>query len=139
MAGIALHKVMSPVLRKYVETEVQKQYTICRTSHNIHVQTYPNYLPKYSKHDLNYEVINNNRSVPKIRRKPGENIFSIFIALIYKVVHKITPLMKVNYNAEQEIFKIHSIIKSTNFKSFCSSVRLLQNTVYPMLRQARRA
>lgn len=74
LAGICLHSVVSPVLRKYVGQEVQKQYSAVKASNNIDTQTFPKYLKQFNPtyKSLNYEAINNNNKIPKVNRKPGK-------------------------------------------------------------------
>lgn len=64
VVGICLHSVVSPALRQYVASSMKKMYKRLKQSHKIDVQTYPNILQKYPvARLLNYEVINNNRTI----------------------------------------------------------------------------
>ncbi|XP_063416405.1 uncharacterized protein LOC134698047 [Mytilus trossulus] len=65
VVGICLHTIISPVLRTYVEHVVTKLcYSLTRL-HKINQQTFRSYLRRYSSSNtkLNYEAINNNKSV----------------------------------------------------------------------------
>ncbi|VDI11327.1 Hypothetical predicted protein [Mytilus galloprovincialis] len=66
--GICLNSIISPLLRKYVDPIVSNLYSSLVASDSIHTQGYHRYLKNYpgtNRHFLNYESINNNRSVPK--------------------------------------------------------------------------
>lgn len=64
VVGICLHSVLSPALRQYVALNMTKMYKTLKKSHKIDVQIYPNILQKYPvARKLNYEAVNNNRSV----------------------------------------------------------------------------
>ncbi|CAG2237085.1 unnamed protein product [Mytilus edulis] len=62
--GICLHDILSPVLRKYVESEVNQLYTSLVASNYINAQSfncYLKFLPSSGNRCyLNYETINNN-------------------------------------------------------------------------------
>ncbi|WAQ93734.1 FBX11-like protein [Mya arenaria] len=62
ITGLALHNVISPALRPFVEHIALKEYAKYQASDNIHAQTFLNYLKDYppTKKKLNYENINNN-------------------------------------------------------------------------------
>ncbi|XP_076086847.1 uncharacterized protein LOC143057428 [Mytilus galloprovincialis] len=68
--GICLHDILSPVLRKYIESEINQLYTSLVTSNNINAQLYNNgflerYPPSSNGYRLNYETINNNKAFYK--------------------------------------------------------------------------
>ncbi|CAG2199184.1 unnamed protein product [Mytilus edulis] len=70
--GICLQNILSPTLRNFTEPVVLNLYNYMKISHNIDTQTYPNQLQQYPKGRtrLNYEVINNNRTKPRVHKKP---------------------------------------------------------------------
>lgn len=63
---------MAPALRKFTEPITHNLYNVIQSTHLIQTQTYPNQLRKYpsSGRDLNYEAINNNHLIPRVRRQP---------------------------------------------------------------------
>ncbi|VDH97938.1 Hypothetical predicted protein [Mytilus galloprovincialis] len=64
VVGICLHSVLSPALRQYVALNMTKMYKTLKKSYKIDMQIYPNVLQKYPvARNLNYEAVNNNRSV----------------------------------------------------------------------------
>ncbi|XP_053406451.1 uncharacterized protein LOC128559239 [Mercenaria mercenaria] len=71
IVGICLHSVVSPALRQYIPPVVSKLYSNLQQSDQIHTQTYTNYLKQYrtTNKELNYEAINNNAAIPKVRGK----------------------------------------------------------------------
>ncbi|XP_053407472.1 uncharacterized protein LOC123548028 [Mercenaria mercenaria] len=69
IVGVCLHKIISPTLRKYVPQTMQRLYANLKLSDSIDTQTFAHYLRRYTptNKELNYEAINNNSTVPKIR------------------------------------------------------------------------
>ncbi|XP_076087759.1 uncharacterized protein LOC143058181 [Mytilus galloprovincialis] len=68
IVGICLHSIISPLLRSYVDPILSNLYNSLVSRDFIDTQGYHGYLKKYpatNKYFLNYESINNNRSVPK--------------------------------------------------------------------------
>lgn len=65
VVGIALHKVLGPPLRKFVEGVLVELYSKLVSSHSIHTQTYSRHLEKLGKHVLFYKNINKNEKVKK--------------------------------------------------------------------------
>ncbi|CAC5390663.1 unnamed protein product [Mytilus coruscus] len=64
VVGICLHNVVSPALRKYVASSMTKLFNTLKQSYKIDVQMYPNILQNYPvARLLNYEAVNNNRSI----------------------------------------------------------------------------
>ena len=76
MAGIALNKILVPQIRSFVEQEVGKEYNNLKRIHTIHIQTKPHYLKAWptSKDFLNYENINCNDGLPKVK-KHGKYVY----------------------------------------------------------------
>ncbi|XP_063405158.1 uncharacterized protein LOC134688391 [Mytilus trossulus] len=70
--GICIQSVLAPALRKFTEPITHNLYNVIQSTHLIQTQTYPNQLRKYpsSGRDLNYEAINNNHLIPRVRRQP---------------------------------------------------------------------
>ncbi|CAC5416526.1 unnamed protein product [Mytilus coruscus] len=70
--GICIQSVLAPTLRKFTEPVARNLYNVTQNTHGIQTQTYPNQLKKYpsSGRDLNYEAINNNHLIPRVRRQP---------------------------------------------------------------------
>lgn len=71
--GICIQTVLSPTLRNYMEPVVHNLYNSLQKTNGIQTQTYPKQQKKYPKSAktfLNYEAINNNRLIPRVRRKP---------------------------------------------------------------------
>lgn len=64
--GICLHDILSPVLRKYIEPEMNQLYTSLVASNHINAQLYDDYLQSFptgsNGYYLNYETINNNKA-----------------------------------------------------------------------------
>lgn len=68
IVGICLHSIIYPLLRRYVDPVISNLYHSLVSSDSINTQGYHRYLRKYpatNKYFLNYESINNNRSLPK--------------------------------------------------------------------------
>lgn len=83
--GIGIHSVLSPTLRKYIEPVVSNLYNSLQQTHGIQTQTYPKQLRicPTSGRELNYEAINNNSLIPRVRRKPDVNKYD------YKVTNHV--------------------------------------------------
>ncbi|VDI45105.1 Hypothetical predicted protein [Mytilus galloprovincialis] len=65
IAGICLHSVISPVLRKYVDPIISNLYNSLVSSDSIDTQGCHKYLKKYpvtNRYCLSYESINNNKN-----------------------------------------------------------------------------
>ncbi|CAC5407368.1 unnamed protein product [Mytilus coruscus] len=64
--GICLHDILSPVLRKYAESEINQLYTSLVVSNHINAQLYDSHLQSFPSggngYHLNYETINNNKA-----------------------------------------------------------------------------
>ncbi|CAH1253413.1 FBXO11 [Branchiostoma lanceolatum] len=60
VVGCCLHRIITPPLRKYVKSTMQKSYRKMKSSDQIQTQTFPNYIKYYKGHRLNYRNINNN-------------------------------------------------------------------------------
>ena len=58
--GIALHKIVIPQIRPFVDQEVNKEYNECKTSRKIHLQNATNLLERWHRWPLRYENINGN-------------------------------------------------------------------------------
>ncbi|XP_053407449.1 uncharacterized protein LOC123547232 [Mercenaria mercenaria] len=69
IVGVCLHKIISPTLRKYVPQTMQRLYANLKLSDSIDTQTFAHYLRRYTptNKELNYEAVNNNSTIPKIR------------------------------------------------------------------------
>ncbi|XP_076088220.1 uncharacterized protein LOC143058633 [Mytilus galloprovincialis] len=68
IVGICLHSIISPLLRKYVNPIISNLYNSLVSSDSIDTQGYHRYLKKYpatNRYFLNYESINNNRTMNK--------------------------------------------------------------------------
>ncbi|XP_071149400.1 uncharacterized protein [Mytilus edulis] len=65
IVGICLHTIISPVLRTYVVNVVTKLCYSLTSRNKIHKQTYRSFLKRYSPSntELNYEAINNNKTL----------------------------------------------------------------------------
>ncbi|XP_077863500.1 uncharacterized protein LOC144347248 [Saccoglossus kowalevskii] len=64
IVGLCLHNVISPLLRKHVDTELQSVYSSIKSSHNIDQQQYPRQLKTYPPkkgYSLEYKNINKNK------------------------------------------------------------------------------
>ena len=66
IVGLCLHTVLNPVLRKYIEPEINKIYRNLVLRENIQTQSYVQYMKKYPRgrggYTLNYETINYNKT-----------------------------------------------------------------------------
>ncbi|CAC5410688.1 unnamed protein product [Mytilus coruscus] len=64
VVGICLHSILSPYLRKYVDSVVTNLYSSLKLSDQIDIQTKTKYLRTYGAANifLNYEAINNNKA-----------------------------------------------------------------------------
>ncbi|XP_063412664.1 uncharacterized protein LOC134695365 [Mytilus trossulus] len=86
IVGICLHSIISPLLRKYVDPILSNLFSSLVASDFIDTQGYNRYLKKYpatNRYFLNYESINNNRSVPK--KKINNKWINDYQAYDYKV------------------------------------------------------
>lgn len=66
--GICLHNIITPVLRKYVESVMTSLYTSLVNLDQINTQTYPGQLKRHPPQGvhayyLNYDCINNNKAL----------------------------------------------------------------------------
>ena len=65
IVGLCLHTILNPVLRKYIEPEINKIYRNLVSHESIHSQSYVQYMKKYPRgrgYTLNYETINGNKT-----------------------------------------------------------------------------
>lgn len=72
IVGICIHSIISPLLRKYVDHNINNLYTSLVSTDAIQTQGYSTYLQKYPAtniYSLNYESINNNNHLPKKKKK----------------------------------------------------------------------
>ncbi|CAH1274006.1 STIP1 [Branchiostoma lanceolatum] len=69
VVGCCLHRIITPPLRKYVESTMQKSYRNAKSKSRIHTQTFPNHMKSHKGHRLNYHNINNNNN----KHKAAEN------------------------------------------------------------------
>lgn len=81
VVGICLHTVVAPVLRQYVSKFMDQIYnTLIQTPDKINTQVYPNYLKFYPKtgtrHNLNYEAVNNNINAPRLKKPKDYKIYN---------------------------------------------------------------
>ncbi|CAG2200902.1 unnamed protein product [Mytilus edulis] len=70
VVGICLHSILSPTLRKYVEPVVTNLYNSLKLSDQIDKQSCNGYLKMYGAVNvkyLNYNAINNNKTIPSNR------------------------------------------------------------------------
>ncbi|CAG2222178.1 unnamed protein product [Mytilus edulis] len=110
VVGICIHSVISPTLRPYVASVMKSLYSSMQQT--IHNQVYPKHLRKYppTNKDLNYEAVNNNRSIPYI---PGKR-----------------QIANYNYDVQNEVdfSKLFLLTNMANYKGFdhtCDSTALL--------------
>ncbi|XP_078692227.1 uncharacterized protein LOC144922377 [Branchiostoma floridae x Branchiostoma belcheri] len=70
VVGCCLHRILTPTLRQYVKSTMQKYYDRNKKSSNhiLHIQTFDDHIMDYKGHKLNYRNINNNN-----RYKAAEN------------------------------------------------------------------
>lgn len=71
IVGICLHSIISPLLRKYVDPIVSNLYNVLVSRKSFDTQSFNGHLekePPSNKYFLNYESINNNMGVPKIKK-----------------------------------------------------------------------
>lgn len=68
--GICIQSVLAPTLRKFAEPVTRNLYSMIQNTHGIQTQIYPDQLKQYPNagHNLNYEAINNNHLIPRVRR-----------------------------------------------------------------------
>ncbi|XP_053389920.1 uncharacterized protein LOC123546577 [Mercenaria mercenaria] len=112
IVGICLHSVISPALRQYIPPVVSKLYSTLKRTDQIDKQTYAKYLIRYkpTNKELNYEAINNNSAIPKVKGKKD--------------------VQKYNYNVTSDVdltklFMITSMAHYTGFDDTCDSSALL--------------
>ncbi|XP_053406877.1 uncharacterized protein LOC128559416 [Mercenaria mercenaria] len=110
--GICLHSIISPALRQYIPPVVSKLYSTLKRTDQVDKQTYANYLIRYkpTNKELNYEAINNNSAIPKVKGKKD--------------------VQKYNYNVTSDadltkLFMITSMAHYTGFDDTCDSSALL--------------
>ncbi|XP_078690958.1 uncharacterized protein LOC144921635 [Branchiostoma floridae x Branchiostoma belcheri] len=65
VVGCGLHRIITPSLRPFVETTMQKAYNRLKSSNSIHAQTFSNHMKQYKGSNLNYGSINNNNNKHK--------------------------------------------------------------------------
>ncbi|XP_053406880.1 uncharacterized protein LOC123546578 [Mercenaria mercenaria] len=112
IVGICLHSVISPALRQYIPPVVSKLYSTLKRTDQVDKQTYAKYLIRYkpTNKELNYEAINNNSAVPKVKGKKD--------------------VQNYNYNVTSDVdltklFMITSMAHYTGFDDTCDSSALL--------------
>ncbi|XP_053393963.1 uncharacterized protein LOC128555524 [Mercenaria mercenaria] len=112
IVGICLHSVISPALRQYIPPFVSKLYSALKRIDQIDKQTFAKYLIRYkpTNKELNYEAINNNSAIPKVKGKKD--------------------VQKYNYNVTSDVdltklFMITSMAHYTGFDDTCDSSALL--------------
>ena len=112
IVGICLHSIISPALRQYIPPYVRQLYNKLKQTDQIDTQTYAKRLKRYkpTNKELNYEAINNNNAIPKVKGKKDEQ--------------------KYNYNVTNDVdltklFMTTSMAHYTGFDDTCDSSALL--------------
>ncbi|XP_053406876.1 uncharacterized protein LOC128559415 [Mercenaria mercenaria] len=112
IVGICLHSIISPALRQYIPPIVSKLYSALKRTDQVDKQTFAKYLIRYkpTNKELNYEAINNNSAIPKVKGKKD--------------------VQKYNYNVTSDVdltklFMITSMTHYTGFDDTCDSSALL--------------
>ncbi|XP_045188920.2 uncharacterized protein LOC123546576 [Mercenaria mercenaria] len=112
IVGICLHSIISPALRQYIPPVVSKLYSTLKRIDQIDKQAYAKYLKRYkpTNKELNYEAINNNSAIPKVKGKKD--------------------VQKYNYNVTSDVdltklFMITSMAHYAGFDDTCDSSALL--------------
>lgn len=110
VTGICIHTVISPALRQYVAPVIKGLYSSMQKS--LHNQVFSNYVEKYipTNKSLNYEAVNNNKSIPFLK---GRRDFASY-----------------NYNIQNEVdfsklFLVTHMANYTGFDHTCDSSALL--------------
>jgi hypothetical protein len=112
IVGICLHSVISPALRKYIPPVVSQLYNNLKQTNKIDTQTFAKHMKRYkpTNKELNYEAINNNSSIPKVKGKKDEQKYN------YDVTNDV-DLTK--------LFMITSMAHYTGFDDTCDSSALI--------------
>ncbi|XP_060567345.1 uncharacterized protein LOC132726094 [Ruditapes philippinarum] len=112
IVGICLHSVISPALRKYIPPVVSQLYNKLKQTDKIDTQTFAKHMKRYkpTNKELNYEAINNNSAIPKVKGKKDEQ--------------------KYNYNVTSDVdltklFLATNMAHYTGFDDTCDSSALL--------------